>query len=199
MDDTPPGRPLEPARGKAALRRRLQAERQALADRDVRALRLDHVLRTWLAGRHERTIGAYWPIRAEFDALPTLSGWRSEDPARRIGLPVIDGATKRLGFREWYPGCPMDDDAFGIPTPSGTGAIVPQLLLVPCVGFGPSGVRLGYGGGYYDRTLPTLQPRPATAGIGFAHGYVHWLEREPHDVPLDVMLTEDGVAWQLEA
>ena len=74
--------------------------------------------------------------------------------------------------------------------------IRPQLRLVPCVGFGPGGLRLGYGGGFYDRTLATLEPRPFTVGVGYAHGFIPWLEGEPHDVPLDAVLTEDGVAWQ---
>ena len=90
----------------------------------------------------------------------------------------------------------MEEDAYGIPKPKDTPAFVPTLLLVPCVGFGPRGLRLGYGGGFYDRTLATLQPRPYTVGLGYANGFVPWLQAEPHDVPLDTMLTEDGVAWQ---
>jgi 5,10-methenyltetrahydrofolate synthetase len=73
---------------------------------------------------------------------------------------------------------------------------VPTLLLVPCVGFGPRGARLGYGGGFYDRTLAALALRPYTVGLCYAHAYVPWLEPEPHDVALDAVLTEDGVAWQ---
>ncbi len=67
---------------------------------------------------------------------------------------------------------------------------------MPCVGFGPGGLRLGYGGGFYDRTLATLEPAPVTVGVGYSHGYIPWLDGEPHDVPLDAVLTEDGVAWQ---
>ena len=74
----------------------------------------------------------------------------------------------------------------------------PTLLLVPCVGFGPNGTRLGYGGGFYDRTLAALQPRPFTVGVGYSHGFVPWLDPEPHDVPLDVMLTDEGAAYERE-
>ena len=63
---------------------------------------------------------------------------------------------------------------------------------------GDEGVRLGYGGGFYDRTLAALKPRPYTVGIGYGHGYVPWLEAEPHDMPLDAMITEDGVFWERE-
>jgi 5-formyltetrahydrofolate cyclo-ligase len=186
---------FEPTRDKAALRRQLQAERLGMADRDERCVQLQDVLRVWLVGRAERSIGAYWPIKAEFDALPALYRWSEVDPLRRIGLPVINRDTKQLRFHVWFPGCPMEDDAYGIPKPKDTEAFEPELLLVPCLGYGPRGLRLGYGGGFYDRTLADLRPRPFTAGIGFAHGYVPWLQPEPHDVPLDAMLDEDGVVW----
>jgi 5,10-methenyltetrahydrofolate synthetase len=188
--------PIEPSRDKKLLRRQLQAERQSLVDRHQRAVHLQEVLRVWLVSRQESTIGAYWPIKGEFDALPALYRWSEVDAARRIGLPVLDRETKQLAFHVWYPGCPMEEDAYGIPKPKDTERFEPQLLLVPCVGFGPGGLRLGYGGGFYDRTLAALDPKPVTVGIGYAHGFVPWLEPEPHDVPLDVVLTEDGVHWQ---
>lgn len=187
---------LEPSRDKAVLRRQLQAERQSMVDRHQRAVHLQEVLRVWLVSRPERTIGAYWPIKGEFDALPALFRWSEAEPGRRIGLPVIERATRQLRFHVWFPGCPMEDDAYGIPKPKGTEAFEPELLLVPCVGFGPRGMRLGYGGGFYDRTLAALAPRPVSVGVGYAHGYIPWLAAEPHDVPLDAILTEDGVAWQ---
>jgi 5,10-methenyltetrahydrofolate synthetase len=188
--------PLEPARDKATLRRQLQAERQSLVDRHMRAMQLQEVLRVWLVSRQEAAIGAYWPIKGEFDALPALFRWTESDEPRFVGLPVIDRATKRLAFHLWYPGCEMEEDAYGIPKPKGTPAFEPELLLVPCVGYGPRGVRLGYGGGFYDRTLATLAPRPVTVGLAFSHGFVPWLEAECHDVPLDAILTDEGVAWE---
>jgi 5-formyltetrahydrofolate cyclo-ligase len=188
--------PYEPSRDKAVLRRALQADRQAMTDRHARSMQLQEVLRVWLVARHERSIGAYWPIKGEFDALPALYRWCEAEPGRRIGLPVIDRETRQLRFHVWYPGCPMEDDAYGIPKPKDTEAFAPELLLVPCVGFGPRGVRLGYGGGFYDRTLAALVPRPETVGVAYAHGFIPWLKAEPHDVPLDAILTEEGVAWQ---
>jgi 5,10-methenyltetrahydrofolate synthetase len=187
---------FEPTRDKRALRKQLQAERLAMADRHERSVHLQQVLRVWLVGRQERSIGAYWPIKGEFDALPALYRWSEAEPGRRIGLPVVDRETKHLRFHVWYPGCPMEEDAYGIPKPKDTEAFEPELLLVACVGFGPKGLRLGYGGGFYDRTLADLKPRPYTVGVGYMHGHVPWLEAEPHDVPLDAMLTEEGVFWQ---
>jgi 5,10-methenyltetrahydrofolate synthetase len=187
--------PLEPSPDKKLLRRQLQAERQTLIDRHQRAMHLQEVLRVWLVQRPDSAIGAYWPIKGEFDALPALFRWTEGGENRRIGLPVIEKTTKQLAFHVWYPGCEMEDDAYGIPKPKDTPTFEPSLLLVPCVGFGPKGVRLGYGGGFYDRTLATLNPRPYTVGLAYANGFVPWLSAEPHDVPLDAILTEDGVAW----
>jgi 5-formyltetrahydrofolate cyclo-ligase len=188
--------PIEPSLDKGMLRRSLQAERLAMVDRHRRAMHLQEVLRVWLLGRTETAIGAYWPIKGEFDALPALYRWSESDPKRQVGLPVIDRETRQLRFHLWFPGCPMEDDAFGIPKPKGTEAFEPTLLLVPCVGYGPGGVRLGYGGGFYDRTLAALQPRPVTVGVGYSHGFIPWLQAEPHDVPLDAILNEDGAAWE---
>jgi len=187
---------LEPSRDKKLLRRQLQAERLALPDRHERAVRLQEALRIWLLSRPEQSIGAYWPIKGEFDALPALYRWTEGRDGRTIGLPVMNRESMQLTFHVWFPGCPMEDDAYGIPKPQGTPAFHPELLLVPCVGFGPNGVRLGYGGGFYDRTLAVLQPRPATVGIGYGHGFIPWLLPEPHDVPLDTILTEDGTVWE---
>ncbi|WP_298233856.1 5-formyltetrahydrofolate cyclo-ligase [uncultured Azohydromonas sp.] len=193
---SPPSLPLDFSRDKTLLRRQLQAERQSLVDRLQRAQYLQQVLRVWLVTRKETAIGAYWPIKGEFDALPALYRWSEAEPGRRIGLPVIDRETKQLRFHVWWPGCPMEEDAFGIPKPKDTESFQPEMLLVPCVGYGPGGVRLGYGGGFYDRTLAALQPRPYTVGLAYTHGWVPWLKAEPHDVPLDAILNEDGLAWQ---
>lgn len=191
--------PIEPSRDKGLLRRGLQAERLAMVDRHRRAMDLQEVLRVWLVGRSESAIGAYWPIKGEFDALPALYRWSESDAGRQIGLPVIHRESKQLRFHLWFPGCPMEEDAYGIPKPKDTPAFEPQLLLVPCVGFGPNGVRLGYGGGFYDRTLAALSPRPVTVGVGYAHGFIPWLTPEPHDVPLDALVTEEGVPWDRTA
>lgn len=193
---------LEPSHDKAVLRKQLQAERMALLDRHQRAADLQELLMVWLISRPEKLIGAYWPIKGEFDALPALYRWAEaaeDDAVRRIGLPVINRETKQLTFHVWYPGCPMEDDAYGIPKPKDTEAFHPELLLVPCVGYGPGGVRLGYGGGFYDRTLAAITPRPVTVGLAYTHGFVPWLQAEPHDVPLDAILTEEGVCFQRDA
>ena len=101
-----------------SLRRKLVAARQALPDRLERAVQLQQILRAWLVGRREASIGAYWPIKGEFDPLPALYRWSeggSDGRMRRIGLPVADRETKSLRFHVWYPGCETELDAYDIP------------------------------------------------------------------------------------
>jgi 5-formyltetrahydrofolate cyclo-ligase len=192
---------MDKAEAKKALRKALIEERLKLPDRLVRAEALQRVMRIWLFDRPDTVIGAYWPIKGEFDPLPALHRWKEdgelngEPQRRRIGLPVVNKLHKTLTFHTWYPGCAMEEDAYGIPKPQGTEVIVPTLLFVPCVGYGAGGYRLGYGGGFYDRTLATLQPRPFTVGLGFTHGFVDDLEPEAHDLPLDAILNDNGVVW----
>ena len=189
---------------KAALRRALIEQRLNLPDRLHRAEMLQRVMRIWLVDRPDTVIGAYWPIKGEFDPLPALHRWKEdgellEEPQRRrIGLPVVDKEHKTLKFHAWYPGCPMEEDAYGIPKPKETEVIVPTLLFVPCVGYGPGGYRLGYGGGFYDRTLAAVQPHPYTVGLSFAHGFIEDLMPEPHDIALDAILNENGAVWPLD-
>ncbi|MBK6865355.1 MAG: 5-formyltetrahydrofolate cyclo-ligase [Ideonella sp.] len=188
-----------PDQDRTLLRQKLIAAREALPDRLERAVELQSVLRAWLVGHRVSTIGAYWPIKGEFDPLPALYRWTeaaTEPEERIIGLPVVDKATEALEFHMWFPGCPMEPDAYDIPKPKGTPAFRPQLLLMPCLGYGPGGVRMGYGGGFYRRTLASLAPRPITVGVGYSLGFLPLLRQGIQDLQLDAMLTEDGVMWQ---
>lgn len=188
---------------KKVLRKKLLEERLRLAHRQELAADLQQVLRIWLLGRPDTVIGAYWPIKGEFDPLPALHRWKEdgellEQPQlRRIGLPVVDREKKTMRFHAWYPGCPMEDDAYGIPKPKDTELIAPTLLFAPCIGYGPGGYRLGYGGGFYDRLLTTMKPRPFIVGLGFGAGFIEDFEPEPHDQPLDAILNNYGVVWPL--
>ena len=186
---------------KAALRRALIEERLNLPDRLHRADLLQQVMRIWLVNRPDTGIAAYCPSRGESAPPPALHGWKKDGELpdaplrRRIGLPVVNKEHKTLTFHAWYPGCPMEPDAYGIPKPKDTEMIVPTLLFVPCVGYAAGGSRLGYGGGFYDRTLATLQPKPFTVGLGFTNGYLDEFEPEEFDLPLDAILNDNGVVW----
>ena len=189
--------------GKKSLRERLIRERLDLPNRLELSEQLQRVMRFWLVDRQDTVIGAYWPIKGEFDPLPALHRWKEdgelldEPQLRRIGLPVVDKQHKTLTFHAWYPGCEMEEDAYGIPKPKDPELIVPTLLFVPCVGYGPGGYRLGYGGGFYDRTLAVLEPHPFTVGLGFTHGFLEDLLPDEHDIPLDAILNDNGVVWPL--
>jgi len=186
---------------KKALRKSLIERRLSMPDRVQRADLLQRVMRIWLVGRPDMVIGVYWPIKGEFDPLPALHRWKEDGELldqpqrRRIGLPVVDKEHKTMIFHVWYPGCPMEEDAYGIPKPKDTEVIVPTLLFAPCVGYGPGGYRLGYGGGFYDRMLSSLDPRPYTVGLGFASEFLPDLLPQSHDVPLNAILNENGVVW----
>jgi 5-formyltetrahydrofolate cyclo-ligase len=203
MDNKPP---VSQKDLKTQWRKQLVAQRLGLEDRWARNEALQRVMRVWLVERADVVIGAYWPIKGEFDPLPALFRWQEagmESDAmaasrhRKIGLPVINKITRTLTFHRWYPGCPMEEDAYGIPKPKETEVVVPTLLFVPCVGYGPGGYRLGYGGGFYDRTLSELTPKPYTVGLGYTLGFVPELEPEPHDIPLDAILNDNGVVWPI--
>ena len=194
---------MDKSEEKRILRKALVEDRLRMPDRLQRAELLQRVMRIWLVGRPDVSIGAYWPIKGEFDPLPALHRWKEDGELldqpqrRRIGLPVVDKLKKTLKFHAWYPGCPMEEDAYGIPKPKDTEVIVPTLLFVPCVGYGPGGYRLGYGGGFYDKTLAMLQPRPYTVGLGYSNGFLIDFDAEPHDVPLDAILNDQGVVWPM--
>ncbi|MDO8320314.1 5-formyltetrahydrofolate cyclo-ligase [Rhodoferax sp.] len=186
---------------KKALRKHLVEQRLRLPDRTERVAMLQQVLRIWLVGRPDTVIGAYWPIKGEFDPLPALHRWKEDgelieqQQLRKIGLPVVDKVHKTMAFHTWYPGCPMEEDAYGIPKPKDTEVITPTLLFVACVGYAPGGYRLGYGGGFYDRSLARLNPRPFTVGLGFGTDFLPDFEPEPHDLPMDAILNDHGVVW----
>jgi 5-formyltetrahydrofolate cyclo-ligase len=192
---------MDKSEEKRALRKRLIEQRLNMPDRLQRAELLQRVLRIWLVGRTDTVIGAYWPIKGEFDPLPALHRWKEdgelldEPQLRRIGLPVVDKLHGTLKFHAWFPGCPMEEDAYGIPKPKDTEVITPTLLFVPCVGYGLGGYRLGYGGGFYDKTLAALAPRPYTVGLGYAGGLLLDFKPEPHDLALDALLNDQGVVW----
>jgi 5,10-methenyltetrahydrofolate synthetase len=189
---------MVPMTDKATLRKSLIAERLALTDKPARDAALQQLLRIWLIQRPDTVIAGYWPIKGEFDALPALHRWQEASltdpdlPKRTVTLPVMNRENKTLTFHAWWPGCPMEDDAFGLPKPRDTEQLHPTLVLVPCVGYGMGRVRLGYGGGFFDRTLAALKPRPYTLGISYGIGFVPQLLGEPHDVPLDAIMTDAG-------
>lgn len=173
---------------KAALRRELLANRQAIPP-EVRRL-FDaaigaHVL-AWHATQPVGALGVYWPIRGE----PNLQDCYAALAARgvRLALPIVTGKDAPLRFIAWTPGDAMTKDAYGVAIPATGETVEPDALLIPCVGFNDNRFRLGYGGGFYDRTLEHA-PRPITVGIAYECTRARF-EADAHDVALDVVITE---------
>lgn len=176
---------------KAELRKHLLTARRALdpATRAAwdRAIG-DHVIDWWKATQ-PAALGVYWPLRDEPDLHPAYA-----ELARlgaRLLLPVVVQKDEALEFAEWRIGEEMVKDKMGVAVPADfrLQAAYPPALLVPCLGFNPQGYRLGYGGGFYDRTLARHTPRPRTVGIAYSSLQVVFAE-DAHDVALDCILTE---------
>lgn len=143
-----------------------------------------------LAEASPATIAAYWPIRGEPDPRPfalglAASGWR-------VALPVLAGPRRKMIFRAWSEAAEMDEGSFGIPVPRAGEELRPDIVLLPLVGFDAANFRLGYGGGYYDRTLAGLALPPRTIGLGFELSRLATIQPQPHDIALDLVVTEAG-------
>lgn len=185
---------------RGAERRRLLALRRALPERErARAARavtdlLDRWLARGAASAAALVLGAYQPIRAELDLRDWLEGARAL--GLRVALPVVEGPSRPLRYRLWTPGTALVAGAWGIPEPSPEErTVVPDVLLAPPLGFDVARYRLGYGGGFFDRTLAALRAQGAeTLAIGVAHSSarIESVRPEPHDLPLDAILTERG-------
>ncbi len=176
---------------RAALRAALLEARAALADRTERATALANRVARWLNTMPLTRLGFFWPIRGEPDLAPVVARWLAADARRHAALPVVEG--DRLAFAPWSPGMALQPGRFDIPVPAGTARLSPQLMLIPCVGFDSARYRLGYGGGFYDRTLGALAVRPVMVGVAFDCGRVTSIDPQPHDIRLDLVITEGGV------
>lgn len=179
---------------KAAMRTRAHAVRDALwADRRVEASKAaaEHFFNGVTLNPGD-VVAAYWPIRDELDVKPVLT--RLMDDGQPVCLPVVIGDGLPLELRLWQPGTALYPSGFGTLAPDELAPIVePDVILMPLLGYDKRGTRLGYGGGYYDRTLSRLGKRPKLIGFAFAAQECDHIPRDSHDVPLDAVVTENGV------
>ncbi len=137
------------------------------------------------------TIGFCWPYKSEFDARFVVRHFRQLGAA--AALPVVIAKAQPLQFRAWWPGAPMMKGVYDIPIPDGTALVVPDAAIVPMIGFDAQAYRLGYGGGYFDRTLDAASPRPLAIGVAFEFAGLPTIRPQPHDVPMDFVVTEAGI------
>ena len=185
--------PDELTRWRKAERRRLLAAREGL---DAHALerarlRIDAHLERAFPGLVSTRLAFCWPMHGEYDARPLVQGLRGR--GAMTALPVVMAPGRPLEFRAWHPDIALAPGPLGIPYPEASEAIVPTVILVPMIGWDAAGHRLGYGGGYFDRTLATLDPRPTSIGVGYELSRIATIHPQPWDIPMDWVVTERGV------
>ena len=189
--------PPSPAEAKKSLRHNALAARAMMAHAagPLAARRLSARVMALLAGKAPGIVAGYVPVRHEMDVMPLLE--RLEGAGWRLCLPVVEGARKPLSFRLWRHGAPLVEGAFSVPVPPPDAAAArPDVLIVPLLAFDRAGMRLGYGGGHYDRTLAALRTsapegaRPLAIGAAFSGQEVDALPRLPTDQRLDWIVTD---------
>ena len=176
------------------LRRELLARRQALPADRLHAWRLamDQHLQYGFPGLAKGVVAFCWPIRNEYDARHLMHRLRKQGAS--TALPVVLAPKTPLIFREWHPGVKMELGKLGIPYPKAGAGLVPDTVLLPMIGFDNEGYRLGYGGGFFDRTLESLRDsKPLVIGVNFELGAIATIRPQPWDIPMDYVVTERGV------
>ena len=174
-----------------AQRQRLLALRIALPPDQHRAASqaiTDRLLAAFPSLHERGVIAGYWPWKAEFDPRHALRHWRER--GARLALPVVVAKGAPLQFRAWWPGAPMTRGLFDMPVPDGTELLTPQALLMPPVGFDAQLFRLGYGGGFYDRTLAGLPAATLKIGVAFELSRMATVRPQAHDIGMDCIVTE---------
>ena len=183
-----------PEADKKKLRKELTARRDAvpLATRRRAAQKIAEIDFTF-TGLTSGTVSGFHPFHSEIDARPLMT--KLGDAGYITALPVITAKDRPLKFRAWKPGDPLIDGVWNIPVPPETAEdLIPDIILVPLLGFDNEGYRIGYGGGFYDRTLEQLGKTKKIIAVGLAYSTQHvaYIPREAHDIALDWILTELG-------
>ncbi|MFO7286176.1 MAG: 5-formyltetrahydrofolate cyclo-ligase [Gammaproteobacteria bacterium] len=179
-------------RWRKAERARLLEQRRALplAERE----RLGTAIAEKLAALPELSgapcrVGFYWPIRGEPDMRPFVRSLLEK--GFEAALPVVVERNAPIEFYRWTAETKLTrQEVWGIPIPAVRDVVVPDVLLVPLVGFDDAAYRLGYGGGYYDRTLATFVRKPRAIGLGYELARLETIYPQPHDIPMDIIVTE---------
>ncbi|MBB4063150.1 5-formyltetrahydrofolate cyclo-ligase [Gellertiella hungarica] len=168
-----------------AERERLIAARLALPAeaRGAASARIAALLEEAIGLRPGLKASFYWPFRGEPDLRPLIA--RLVEAGGTALLPVVIAKGQPLVFRPWAPGAPLVKGVWNIPVPDTEETAIPDVTIAPLVGFDGANYRLGYGGGFFDRTLATLSPRPRVIGIGYGLQRIPTIHPLPHDIPMD--------------
>ncbi len=178
------------ARWRKAERKRLIDQRLVIkaAQRQVKSDRIAALLDLTIGKFSGRIVGTYWPFRGE----PDLRNWGIKVIERggRIALPVVIRKDCPLEFRIWSPGDPLERGVWNILVPGRGPSVQPHVVVAPLVGFDQEHYRLGYGGGFFDRTLAAMPRKPLVIGVGYAESRLSTIYPQPHDIPMDVIVTD---------
>jgi 5-formyltetrahydrofolate cyclo-ligase len=188
-----PMTPIEVRQWRKAERGRLIAARERLDAATLEAWRrrIDAHLSRSFPGLAAATVAFCWPMRGEYDARDLARALR--DRGAVVALPVVVAAGQPLEFREWHPEMALATGPLGIPYPATSPAVTPTVALIPVNGWDQAGHRLGYGGGFFDRTLASRPKRPVAIGVGYEMAKIESIRPQAWDVPMDWMVTERGV------
>jgi 5-formyltetrahydrofolate cyclo-ligase len=189
----PPGGPDDLRAWRRQLRETLLAQRLALPPETIHAYReaIDRHLARGFPNLARGVVAFCWPYKNEHDARFTAR--RLREAGAVTALPVVVAPRTPLIFREWHPGVALARGVYDIPYPSGSKEVVPDAVLLPMIAFDDAGYRLGYGGGFFDRTLAALARRPNVVGIAYEQGHIPTIYPQAWDRPADFVVTERGV------
>lgn len=180
---------VDVSRWRTAERKRLLAARNEITAEDRQRLsgKVAEQLEALVSPGPGQIISLYWPIRAELDLRQWMHAAHSA--GARIALPVVAARNSPLVFRQWAPGARMERGVWNILQPADGESVLPTVTIAPLVGHDPDCFRLGYGGGYFDRTLAAASPRPLVIGVGAPTSAIATIFPQPHDIPMDLIVT----------
>jgi 5-formyltetrahydrofolate cyclo-ligase len=186
----PASRPDEVALWRKAERERLIRERRAIASEQRRQWDASIIgaLEQVLGETRGALVSAYWPFRGEPDLRSLLS--KLTATGARTALPVVVAKGKPLLFREWKQGDRLERGIWNIPYPADGEVVLPDIVIAPLVGFDPALYRLGYGGGFFDRTLAALRGSVQAIGVGYSRAEIPTIHPQPHDIAMSIIVTE---------
>ena len=179
-------------RWRKAERERLIAARLAVSadTRTAMSQRIAEGLDAMIGDIAGRLVSLYWPFRGEPDLRPWMAS--INERGGRTALPVVIEKGQPLVFRAYVPGDRLERGVWNIPIPAEGGPVLPDIVISPIVGIDPGKYRLGYGGGFFDRTLAAMPFRPLVIGVGYELQRIPTIYPQPHDIPMSEVVTETG-------
>lgn len=180
------------------VRRDRISAREALSheERQPRNEEIDRLLEAGFEALGQGIVAFCWPFRNEPEPRFAVRRWR--EAGAEAALPVVVAPRTPMIFRQWWPGVATAPGVYEIPYPVDSLEVTPTAALVPVVGFDPEGYRLGYGGGYFDRTLAVMRTKPVTIGLGYEITRLRTIHPQPHDIPMDFIVTERGIFARID-